>query len=45
MRQNNHYTAKQTLLNSLANLEPRENCYEKHSALVEGAQITIALRG
>jgi len=44
MRQNKHYAAKQTLLNLLANLTPREKCYEKHSASDEGVQIAIAVR-
>jgi len=29
----------------LANLAPREKCYEKYSASGEGAQIVIAVRG
>jgi len=29
----------------LANLTPREKCYEQHRALGEGAQMAIAVRG
>jgi len=45
MRQNKRYAAKQTLPNLLANLKPREKCYEKHihSASGEGAQIAFAV--
>jgi len=45
MRQNKHYAAKQTLPNLLANLIPREICYEEHSASGEGVQMAIAFGG
>jgi len=45
MRKNRHYAAKKALPNLLANLTPREQCYETHSASGEGAQIAIAVKG
>ena len=43
MRQNKHYAARQTPPNLLANLIPRERCYEQHSASVEGVQMAISV--